>query len=106
MIELEEVDLITIDSLNLKDVDIIKVDTEGFEYNVLLGAIKTIERCKPVIQVETIEKLAQYGSTVHDLQKLIVDLGYKVTVNNGKELPKDQWTYVPKKIDRFFIPEE
>jgi FkbM family methyltransferase len=49
------VNCITIDSLNLDAVDLIKIDVEGHEYQALLGATETIERCHPVIMIE--EKL-------------------------------------------------
>lgn len=42
----------TLDSFELTDVDFIKIDTEGYEKNVLLGAAVTIVNCKPVIIVE------------------------------------------------------
>ena len=39
----------TIDSLNLENVGLIKIDAQGSEFNVLKGATKTIARCRPVI---------------------------------------------------------
>jgi FkbM family methyltransferase len=48
----EESLMITIDSLNLNECDFIKIDVEGFEYAVILGAINTIMRFKPVIFYE------------------------------------------------------
>ena len=47
-----EVDMITIDSLNVKRLDLLKVDVEGAEPLVLYGARETIKRCKPVIAFE------------------------------------------------------
>lgn len=41
-----------IDDLALKDCDLIVLDTEGFEYNILQGAEKTIDKFRPVISVE------------------------------------------------------
>ncbi len=38
--------------LALKKVDFIKIDVNGFEYNVLKGAEKTIDRYKPILFVE------------------------------------------------------
>lgn len=43
------VDLTTIDSLHLRDVDFITLDVNGAEYRVLKGAVETIQRCKPII---------------------------------------------------------
>jgi FkbM family methyltransferase len=48
----EVVNMITIDSLGLKDIDFIKIDVEGFEPLVLMGAEQTIKRCHPVIMFE------------------------------------------------------
>lgn len=47
-----EAPVMTIDSLGLEDCDLIKIDTEGFELQVVRGARETIERCRPVIVVE------------------------------------------------------
>lgn len=47
-----EVDMITIDSLELFDVDLIQLDIEGYEIFALTGAVNTIKNCKPLIQVE------------------------------------------------------
>jgi len=44
--------IIPLDSLNLQNVDYIKIDCEGFEYRVLQGAIQTIKRCRPVVVIE------------------------------------------------------
>lgn len=42
----------TLDSYHYDKVDFIKIDVEGFEYNVLLGAKETIARCTPSIVIE------------------------------------------------------
>lgn len=42
----------TLDSFGLRDVDFIKIDTEGFELFVIEGAEETIKRCRPVMVVE------------------------------------------------------
>jgi FkbM family methyltransferase len=44
--------IIRLDSLNLQNVDYIKIDCEGFEYRVLQGAKETIKRCRPVVVIE------------------------------------------------------
>tara|TARA_R110000764_G_scaffold68406_5_gene141940 strand:- start:932 stop:1582 length:651 start_codon:yes stop_codon:yes gene_type:complete len=46
------VKVITIDSLALPDLDLIKIDAEGHEPGVLRGAMSTIERCRPVLCME------------------------------------------------------
>lgn len=42
----------SIDTFGWDDVDLIKVDVEGHEYAVLLGAVETIRRCRPVLIIE------------------------------------------------------
>jgi FkbM family methyltransferase len=44
--------IIRLDSLNLQNVDYIKIDCEGFEYRVLGGAEQTIKQCRPVVVIE------------------------------------------------------
>lgn len=41
-----------IDDLGLEDCSLIQLDTEGYEYNILLGAKNTIEKFKPLISLE------------------------------------------------------
>ena len=42
----------TLDSYNLVEVDFLKIDCEGYEQNVLLGAMETIKRERPAIILE------------------------------------------------------
>lgn len=101
----------TLDSYNLQDVDIIKIDVEGFEYDVLLGATDTIERCKPVVQVEMVYgQPHRFGHSVHDILKFFEERGYKMTLSDGTVLPME-WVQkrqgkdmpVKGKMDRFFV---
>ena len=48
----ENVNMITIDSLDLKQCDYIKIDVEGAEILVLMGALNTINRFHPMIFFE------------------------------------------------------
>lgn len=67
----EEVNIITIDSLNLTDVTAIKIDVEGYECEVLKGAIETINRCKPIIITEILTETAMIEQA-----KILTILGY------------------------------
>ena len=55
-----QVETITIDSLKLVDVGFIKVDVEGVELDVLVGANDTIEEYKPTCMVEVYAKFNKY----------------------------------------------
>lgn len=76
-IEGDSYPLITIDSLNLENVDYIKIDVEGFEKQVLIGAKDTIERCRPriVIEIKRMPHLPE--KTEYKAQKYLLGLGYE-----------------------------
>jgi FkbM family methyltransferase len=46
---------LTLDSLQLDRCDLIKLDVEGMEEEALAGAEGTINRCKPILYVETVK---------------------------------------------------
>lgn len=63
--------MMTIDQFNLPFCDLIQLDVEGFEIHALKGAIKTIERYKPVIIVERmnqqiVDLLSPFGYHRHE----------------------------------------
>lgn len=69
----------TLDSFEFSDVDAIKIDTEGFEENVLRGAIDTLMRCKPTIIVEQKRDMAaRFDCPLLGAVKFLEGLGYKV----------------------------
>jgi len=39
--------------LNLKSIDLIKIDTEGAEYSILVGGMKTLKKFRPKLIIET-----------------------------------------------------
>lgn len=47
-----DVQVVKLDNLNLENVDYIKIDCEGYEYKVIVGAEQTIKRFRPVIVLE------------------------------------------------------
>lgn len=42
----------TLDSFEFENVDLIKMDVEGHEYQAMIGASETVRRCKPLIITE------------------------------------------------------
>lgn len=49
-----KVRLQTLDSIvDADDVDVLKIDVEGAELGVLRGAVRTLERCRPVVMFES-----------------------------------------------------
>jgi FkbM family methyltransferase len=47
-----DIPMYTLDSFDLIDVDLIKLDVEGTELPILRGAARLLERCRPVVCVE------------------------------------------------------
>ena len=77
--------VLSIDDLNLTDVDCIHLDAEGFEFFILHGAINTITKSSPLIVVEWFDHGERYGWTKNDLIDFLLRLGY----NNMKQIGSD-----------------
>lgn len=74
-----DVETVTIDSLNIKHLDFLKVDCEGGDTLVLRGAEKTLRRCHPVVMVESIARLeARYGLPEGAPITFLEGLGYQL----------------------------
>jgi FkbM family methyltransferase len=71
--------IMTIDGLELDDVDLLQLDVEGFELQALKGAAATIARCRPVIVVELKGLGTRFGYTDQDLDAWLKTLGYSRT---------------------------
>ena len=68
-----------LDYFNLSDVDFIKIDAEGFEENIILGAGETIRRSRPVIIVEQKREMAtRFGLQPLGAVKLLQKMGYAI----------------------------
>lgn len=68
-----------IDAFEFEDVDLIKIDAEGYEEFIVRGAMNTIERCQPTIVVEQKRDMAaKFGLKPMGAVKLLISLGYKV----------------------------
>lgn len=52
---MQTVELRSLDAFEWPRVDFIKIDVEGMETDVLVGAEKTIARCKPIMMIEIIK---------------------------------------------------
>jgi FkbM family methyltransferase len=71
--------VVRVDSLNLHDVDFIKIDVEGWEVPVIMGAQRTIRRDRPVMVVEQKPNNAErYGRTRMSAVDLLKTWGYDI----------------------------
>jgi FkbM family methyltransferase len=71
------IEIITVDSMNISNVDLIHFDLEGFELFALQGSIKTIEKYKPLIVLETNDLCLSFGYSLQDLDKWLESINYR-----------------------------
>jgi FkbM family methyltransferase len=90
----------TLDSMDLPPADYIKLDCEGYEYNIILGGENYIKSCKPVIVVEqkfhkdtgtsdngeAVELLMSWGAKLLQQKKhdLIMGWGEPLQITNSQ----------------------
>lgn len=81
----EAVAVVTLDSLELWPVDLIKIDIEGYEYQCLVGGEQTIRAWRPVVILEQKPGHAErYGRGQWDAVELLKSWGMKeARVING-----------------------
>ena len=76
-----------LDDLNITDVDLMIIDTEGYELNVLKGGFETIKNSFPIIIMEIHKRkdlTSRYGYVKEDSLKFLKNIGYvaKGYINN------------------------
>ncbi len=79
----------------LHSVNLIKLDVEGYELKVLRGAIKTIQKHKPILFIEVDDdNLKDQGDSAKDLISLLEKNGYNSIVHaETNEKITSSWTF-------------
>ena len=88
-----EVECITIDSLQLPKVKLIKIDVDGHELQVLNGAAETIARCKPIIYIEN-----EIDDKREAMVAWFIDHGYRMYWHRPYMFNIDNWRGDKKNI--------
>lgn len=88
---IEKVQSISIDSFlkdsSIKKIDFVKIDVEGFEYNVLLGMKETLKIHKPTLLIEIFND--ENSENENNINSLLIDLGYsKLFIKDDGTLSK------------------
>ncbi|CAA2144835.1 FkbM family methyltransferase [Methylobacterium bullatum] len=92
----EQIDAIALDALELDNVRMIKIDTQGSDFHVLKGAKQTILRCRPIVIFEWEQELAAlHNSTMKDLHEFFDNIDYEVEILH-ETTPKRQLDYIAK----------
>ena len=69
----------TLECEGVRAVDVLKIDTEGFEYEVLCGSERVLRESRPAIFIELSEgNLAEQGSSTVEVLSFLMDHGYDI----------------------------
>jgi len=85
--EIYNIPVITLDSLNLKNISVMKVDVEGHELDALKGAKNTIIQSKPVIVLEVWKKR---GNRLKMITEFLKSINYNI-----KNISADDFICMP-----------
>ena len=86
------VDVRRLDDYRFTDVDIIKIDVEGHEMDVVLGAVETIRRDRPILLIEIEQR--HLNRPISDVFDCITNLGYLGGFYRGERfMPLNDFLY-------------
>ena len=85
LIEKGQTKISKLDSLGYNNIDLIKIDVEGFEMEVLKGAEKTLENVQ-YIMIELNGNSQRYGSSKRDIKEHLKSLGFKVLIKTWPDI--------------------
>jgi FkbM family methyltransferase len=88
---LNAVDVVTIDSLGIEDLDFLALDIEGSELLAMMGGEQTIMRCRPIIIAEQRGHGEIHGLPDQALRDWLAERGYR----HAGKVAKDQ-LWVPR----------
>lgn len=72
-----EINIVTIDSLNIERLDVVKIDVQGYEKFVIQGGLEIISKCKPSFIIEFEDHhLRKFSYSSEELIKFMMELGY------------------------------
>jgi FkbM family methyltransferase len=73
-----QVPVLILNEINLNKIDLMKVDVEGFEFDVIMGSSEVIHRDKPTIVIELLRKwMKPFGHHPQEVLNLLFDNNYR-----------------------------
>ncbi len=86
---------VTVDSLiqGNGDLDYMKIDAEGAEYKILVGAQRTLDNSRPIVQVEVHgQQMEQIGDSIESLFVFMKDHHYRcINIPTWSEIERSQF---------------
>ena len=86
--------ILPLDSFQLPEVNLIKIDVDGMELEILKGAVETLEKYQPVIVIE--ELIMADGLPNHGGVKFLCDLGYEEVFKIESQKTHRDYIFVKK----------
>ena len=80
--EVYDIPIITLDSLKLKNVSVMKIDVEGHELNALKGSKKTIQSSRPIMLLEVWSKRK---TRLNNVKKFLKEVNYRMEHISGDD---------------------
>jgi len=104
-----QVDVVRLDDYvhdnGIEKIDLIKIDVEGFEKNVLLGASETLSKHRPRLFVEAIDDyLRDQGSSTKDVVEYLGSFGYDLTYAVSGEAIDPNTSFAGTQFDIVALP--
>ena len=76
-VRIEEINIHTLDSYNLTDINLIKMDIQGYEYNALLGAKQTLLDNNPILCLEYPARDKRENNLLKKSDEFLTSINYK-----------------------------
>jgi FkbM family methyltransferase len=85
LIEKGDTKISKLDSLDLPEIDMLKIDVEGLEMEVLLGGKNKLENIE-YIMIELNNNSKRYGSSNLEIEKYLKGLGFKELIKTWPDI--------------------
>ena len=97
------IDVITFDDFckkyKIKSIDLLKIDTEGYEYYILKGAIKNLKKVKIILLEHHYDSSIIKGYKFRQIIKILKELGFEIRFKNKMVLRNIfEYVFVNKKL--------
>lgn len=94
-----DIEIKTLDSLNLGRIDFMKIDAQGMDLLILKGAVNTIDKYKPKILIEIEEErlISMHGCKREDFFHFADSIGYNIeSIQETTGVPCSDYFMFPK----------